>query len=445
MGLERINKNLLDLLVLFTREPAAKFMMEEVEGCIDSERHHLGMIALDRTDKDYHVQILMRNEHGQYVTEWNRSSITTIEEARSILNEGSQSLDEGLTPPAERDPIAIEESVEDIHPYFKLLAEDVSYAPAREVLREVFYHYTDKDGNFLQQLQSLNGMDARLWELYLFCACREMGFSFLKISNRPDFMLEKFDEQVALEAVIVGRDETSPPSYLTQDVLKSLENVQEKLQNEMPLRFGSPLFSKLTKEYWELPHVKDIPFVIAIADFHDNASMTWSFPAITDCLYGTRHTFRFDDKGNMEVEGKPIGYFTKESGVKIPAGIFMQAGNEHLSAVMFSATGTLSKFNRIGKQAGLSSPNLSILRFGARFKHDKDSYIPEGFSRWVDEECQETWAEGLHMFHNPNAAIPLNDGLFPGIAHHHFTDGMIISRVPEFSPFFSINVVVIAS
>ncbi|MNJ75917.1 hypothetical protein D3C77_730990 [compost metagenome] len=47
-------------------------------------------------------------------------------------------------------------------------------------------------------------------------------------------------------------------------------------------------------------------------------------------------------------------------------------------------------------------------------------------------EVAETWAEGLSMFHNPNAKYPIDPDMFSGIAHHWFTDGRVKSWLPEF-------------
>jgi hypothetical protein len=55
----------------------------------------------------------------------------------------------------------------------------------------------------------------------------------------------------------------------------------------------------------------------------------------------------------------------------------------------------------------------------------------------VTTESNETWAEGLSMFHNPNAQHPVPEYLFPSVAHHYFDDGQIISRLPEFHPYSS--------
>ncbi|MFA4839875.1 MAG: glycosaminoglycan attachment protein, partial [Candidatus Neomarinimicrobiota bacterium] len=62
-------------------------------------------------------------------------------------------------------------------------------------------------------------------------------------------------------------------------------------ENAMPIRFGSPLYSKLQKRYWDLPHVTGHPLVFAIADFHDDQSMLWSSTSLIDYLYGFRYDF----------------------------------------------------------------------------------------------------------------------------------------------------------
>jgi hypothetical protein len=54
-------------------------------------------------------------------------------------------------------------------------------------------------------------------------------------------------------------------------------------------------------------------------------------------------------------------------------------------------------------------------------------------------EVTETWAEGLSLFHNPNALIPISDDMFPGIAHHRFRDGQFRSLIPEFHPYASMT------
>jgi hypothetical protein len=53
------------------------------------------------------------------------------------------------------------------HPYYKLLNSSISLSSAKETIKEISYHYKDIDGNFIDQFQSINGFDSRVWELFL--------------------------------------------------------------------------------------------------------------------------------------------------------------------------------------------------------------------------------------------------------------------------------------
>jgi hypothetical protein len=225
--------------------------------------------------------------------------------------------------------------------------------------------------------------------------------------------------------------------------LVSVEKIKEELEGAMPIRFGSPLYSKLNKHYWKLPHVQGIPLVFAIADFHDAGSMLWSSTALISYLYGIKNEFYYDADGQLVIVPKPIKSH-KTKGKTIPSGYFFQPESDHVSAVMSSANGTISKFNRLGKQAGFGDPNVMMIRRGACHDHDPNASVPKVFAYEVDDQCNETWAEGLSMYHNPNALHPVPKELFPSVAHHHFCDGLIAAIIPEFFPYFSetLNVII---
>lgn len=207
-------------------------------------------------------------------------------------------------------------------------------------------------------------------------------------------------------------------------------------ENAMPIRFGSPLYSKLQKRYWDLPHVTGHPLVFAIADFHDDQSMLWSSTSLIDYLYGFRYDFYYDDKGQLVIEPKKIE--THKVGEKeIPSGFFFQPNSEHVSAVLSSASGTISKFNRMGRQAGFKDPSILMIRMGTCYDNDPNAAVPKAFSYVVDENSSETWSEGFSMYHNPNALNPVSEHLFLSIGHHHFKDGLIVSTLPKFHPYAS--------
>ncbi len=80
-----------------------------------------------------------------------------------------------------------------------------------------------------------------------------------------------------------------------------------------------------------------------------------------------------------------------------------------------------------------------MIRMGTFHDHDPNASVPRIFRYTVEENSEETWAEGLSMFHNPNALHPVPQELFPTIAHHQFKDGQIVSRLPEFHPYASVT------
>lgn len=120
---------------------------------------------------------------------------------------------------------------------------------------------------------------------------------------------------------------------------------------------------------------------------------------------------------------------------RIPSGYFYQPESENVSAVLFSNSGTISKFNRMGKLAGFGDPGIRMIRSGKRYDHGQDKLEPADFTLEVDEQsCTETWSEGVSIFHNPNAKVPVDEDLFPDVAHHYFRDGRLVSFLPDFSP-----------
>lgn len=431
---QKINKKLFDIYLLFTREPFVQYFSRELEFYHNGNGGLLGLISLDLTDNDYYGCILSRDKSKQYRAEIVQASIPTLEEARNWIddNMGNNSITFHDDTHDFFDLFQELNNENKQHPNYKLLKSHISLSSAREAVIEISYHYKDIDGNFIDQFQSINGFDSRVWELYLFCFFREQFFSFKRNYNAPDYFIEKFNQEIAIEAVIVSRktELTGKP--------KSSEEIQEKLNNETPLLFGNALFDKMKKKYWEKEHVQNKPFVIAIADFHDTMSMTWSYNAISDYLYGYRYEHSFDKKGKLVVKPVKIGNYVKPNGTEIPSGFFFLPDSENVSATIFSTCGTLSKFNRMGKQAGLGSKIPILIRMGAFYNHEPNADKPNFINYTVDENSNETWSEGVIVFHNPNAKIPLNPAFFDDrVAQSFFEDGFIYSKMPKIFPYNS--------
>lgn len=440
--IKSITKKKFDAYVLHTRNPIISDIAEELEWYSTEDETILGVILLDLIDKDFSAVALGPDESGKYRAFNLKASMATPEEARTwiisvlqwrvsleqkVFNQGDEKA--GINLFKELAP------VEKQHPYFVHLNRDKQFSPAKEMIQKLMPHYYDIDGNFVEQFQT-TGFDSRLWELYLNTYLAEEGLFNRRSFNAPDFVVENFEETVCIEAVIVGRKKENPARFITTG-FPTIDPAEE-LKDKMPIRFGSPLYTKLKKEYWKLEHVKGKPLVFAIADFHDDQSMLWSNTALTTYLYGYRYKHFYDESGKLIIEAEKID--SHIDGEKtIPSGFFDQPDTENVSAILFSASATLSKFNRIGKQCGFGDPSVNLVRTGVYHDHNPNASEPLRFHYEVDENSTETWSEGLSFYHNPKAKFPLNPNLFPNAAHHFFDDGQIISTLPDFHPYFSMT------
>lgn len=447
----RIDLKRFTALVGPSRSPRAAFCSKEIDWFSNEDESVLGVLLLDTIDNDYVWLTLGRDEIGRYRNFDLEACIETQEEAeKQLLSKMVEITKSGKTvfPQGDRDKALdlfnIIVTEEKIHPFFRRLCEEPSFSSAKGIIGEMMPHHIDIDGNFVEQFQSA-GFDARIWELYLNSYFIEEGFEFDRSHHAPDFNLNKYGQKVCIEATIVGRNKpmTEEDARIFAENLTK-EQILEKTMDEMPIKFGSPLYTKLKKEYWKHKHVAGNPLVIAIADFHDKQSMLWSSTSLPNYLYGVRHDSHFDENGRLVIE--PITIDRHKYGKKdIPSGYFFQPDAENISAVMFSNSGTVSKFNRMGKQAGFGADNVILIRTGFCHDHDENAALPKTFYHKVTGESNESWGEGLSMFHNPNALHPVHPGLFPSIAHHYFQDGQIVSHLPEFYPYSSttniINVV----
>jgi len=208
-------------------------------------------------------------------------------------------------------------------------------------------------------------------------------------------------------------------------------------QHYVPRKFGSVLFSKLNKRYWERPHVSGKPLVFAVQDFHTIRAMSWSNTALVEYLYGIRQTRKNTPEGPSSIVSEPIKEFVWQ-GKPIPAGFFYQPDTENISAVMANPEGTISKFKRIGFLAGFGDRRIRMIRNGQAYydgSSDPDNFVREVYAR----EYSETWCEGTSIYHNPQAKHPLDPESIPGAAHHMSRDGRILSRLPPFHPVGSLT------
>lgn len=325
----------------------------------------------------------------------------------------------------------------EVHPSFEAIRTQSASHPARWMMDRVFEHFVDSDGNFVQQLQSA-GFDARIFELYLSAYFYYSGFDIERPTPAPDFIVSLNGKRVAVEATTVNPPTAGVLAKLGKQISDlSHEELSEYQRHELPLRFGSPLFSKLNKRYWELPDVQGLPFVLAIEAFHDDDSLGLGDSALAGYLYGISHNSSWDDAGALSIEFDRI--YSHVIGPKtVPSSFFEQPDTEHVSAVLFTNAGTYAKFNRMAYQAGVGGDTIEMRRVGYCSNLDKDVRDPTYFTYDVgNPPIVEWWGQGLVVLHNPRAKHPLEMDFFPDAVHTFFEEGRVRDMIPDWHVFSS--------
>lgn len=395
----------------------------------------MGVILLDNTDKDYVSIVLGRDKLGVFRCIDCMANIMTIKEAREILKtkidyfedeaEFPQGVEKGKKKNLFRQIVSETKMLKD----YKTLVDCDLFTPAKELIQEIAYSFEDPDGNYIEQFQS-TGFNARLWELYLYALFHEMDFSINRQYDAPDYVIEKFGSKICVEAVTVNPSQHKQ----NEDEPSSTKEMNSLIENYMPIKYGSSLYSKLQKRYWEKPHVKGNPLIIAIHDFHQYDSMMWSRQALERYLYGSIRDYEYSPQGEIiQRTDKIVEHQWK--GKEIPSGFFYQHGAENISAIIHSNQATIGKFLRMGFLAGFGKKDIEIKFIGQAILNNNQLYTD--FDYDVNPEIyEEYWSNGLTVYHNPVAIQPVNYRLFPGAAHIQFAEDKFTSIKPQFYPVY---------
>jgi hypothetical protein len=309
--------------------------------------------------------------------------------------------------------------------YIKLLSECPDYFPAQVVLEELAYWFKDPDGTFIRAMQG-NEFNARLFELYLHAMFYELEFELDRTHPQPDYLLKKAGKTIAVEAVTVSEMEHEKGRSVPLNDAEERQKFFDHVQLEMPFKFARALRKKVNHRpepmklpYWDLPHTKDKPFVIAIHDYSRSLSMSFSEPSLRSLLYGI---------AIHEEHVSKIEQHTRSNGEIISSNFFGHESNKHVSAVILVTQATLPKFNRMGRVAGLRSPTTFAFVQGIRTNHRSER---ENFRALVEHpEYKEFWREGVFVYHNPNAANPLDPELFPNVVNVFMDDDGMDEYLP---------------
>ncbi|HIF7991260.1 hypothetical protein Q4R59_13800 [Morganella morganii] len=334
-----------------------------------------------------------------------------------------------------------------LHRNFKHLIENENLKPVRDVIQswgEGLLNRKNERDKFINEFQTT--FNSSFWELYLNNVFRSMGFCIDYTKESPDFCISTSNGYMFnVEAVVAD-----PPTNITDTEYHEKNFIDNctikilgRIKNKLDLYKGT---GGKKIPYSSLEHVKNNPFVIAVAPFNSTLSFSQNNVSINQVLFGI-DVPKLNDDGNFLVP--PKTRIIKPSGAELELGIFTNDSYKEISAVIFSSTGMLGKAI---VESGIPAC-IKATRYRQIYKHD--FYQEEGIDnlgkhhhqltpthdlftiRFLDgnfvcgsdmhlcksNEYSESILDGLHIYFNPYATIPLDPNIFDDYdITHNFYD-----------------------
>ncbi|AXX95699.1 hypothetical protein [Arcobacter ellisii] len=337
---------------------------------------------------------------------------------------------------------------EQLHPYFKKIIKDEKYKNVLTIL-ENWSKGLDarkkEEDKFVKELQI--SFNSSLWELYLNKAFQDLGFKIDYSKESPDFnLIHSSGRTVNVEAVTSNNKSSNDEGYYSEKAFNETINTKKndgskdsilkllgKIKDKKDLFVG---INNKKNPYSELEHVRDKPFVIALAPFDNHLSHTQNNTLINQVLFGVLPPTMRDINNSSS---KKINHIVNNNGKEINLGIFTNDSYKEISAIIFSTTGT---FGKAISQSQMSNTTIKSTRFRIEdfnkhintygieslgYKEIKLSQTHTVISMRIPmddivfgsdvhfcnlSEHYESHLDGLHIYYNPYANIPLDDDLF---------------------------------
>ena len=369
---------------------------------------------------------------------------------------------------------------ERLHPYFKSLITNEEFKPVQETLTMWSTGLLDRkkeSSKFINEFQL--SFNSSFWELYLNKAFLDMGFNIDYSKESPDFNLTHSSGRIVnVEAVSSNNKLNENKEYYTKSAYKEIDSKSNenfdfatlkllgKLKDKKDLFIG---INNKKYPYSKLEHVDGNPFVVAIAPFDSHHAFTQNNTLINRVLFGIEPP-TIDENGQPVF--KEISHIAGKDGKNIELGIFTNDSYKEISAVIFSTTGTFGKAVVQSKvknttvrstryresDLGEFISNHGLDNFGMTERKLSKTYdiistrepcevkIPGSDSNFIVygsdihfcdlSEHEETHLDGLHIYYNPYANIPLDNDLFN---YYEITQNYFDKTIQEMVPIHNDN------
>ena len=320
---------------------------------------------------------------------------------------------------------------------FKLIYKDPKLASVREVIQSWGRGLLQRSGEstkFVNEFQTT--FNSAFWELYLNEMFIRLGYSVDYTKDSPDFnVTTPSGYNFNIEAMVSDKPHKPPvgdifseAKFKHQSTLKLLGKIKDK--HELFTGVKGKKFPYSTME-----HVVGKPFVLALAPFDSNLSLTQNNTIINRVLFGIEEpTMRDYARGKQ----RKVSSIKKNEQIEIPLGIFTNESYKEISAVIFSTTGTFSKAvlqsgvaryirstryrsldtNYFIISEGMGNEGVHTKKLGLEhyLKTYRQFYNNKVIGADVElchsRDYTETHFDGLHIYYNPYATVPLDKSIF---------------------------------
>ena len=211
MHVSRMNPYRFEALAMWARAFSGYSIVAELSYWSSSDERLLGVVLVDVIDRDFNYVVLARDAQGRFRAVNVGTSFSSPKAAEDALStclfemhsSGLTTIEQGDEAGHPRDFFTPQVSADQLSGDFKVLASGRAFSAARQLISEVANVFEDSDGNFIKDFQT-TGFNSRLWELYLFAALVETGFSLNRSHSQPDFIASSRGQEIAIEATTVN-------------------------------------------------------------------------------------------------------------------------------------------------------------------------------------------------------------------------------------------------
>lgn len=294
-------------------------------------------------------------------------------------------------------PIVPEEK---LHPVFKQLL-----APENEEERRLLQTWSDgmpdRDGKFVKEFQLT--FESSLWELYIHAVLKELNYKVDFTHPSPDFSIVD-PYKFTIEATV-----TRPESDGKPPVGWSIDDIPTdftEFNNQATLRICNSIKEKLAKfrsRYAHLPHVQGSPFVLAVGAYDRPGSHLAAARPMIAALYGVYHDEQLAIDNKLDfVPSYEVTDASKKNGANVPLGMFNDSSHSEISAVVYSCLATWGKIRALAKNPRYAFHFTSF--------HPGAGSLEPTIFQTSGAEYPEHLCDGLYVFRNPYAKVPLPPG-----------------------------------